>query len=175
MGNPFRVETVVEYRSPIPVSELRSDTGPLYALDFPNDCFMDLYDECGALIQRLYGRMAFDSLPQAKARVQLREADSTAVVTVTYVMPFLKALQPWVFAFFCTVGAFFVLTGWLWVIRYGWGNVRHDVRPLLIMGSIFWVIFSVGTFAQFPLTDYPSVLSVWLEKAGKLVKVAKPK
>jgi hypothetical protein len=136
---------------------------------------MDLFDESGALIQRLYGRMAFDSLPQAKARVQLREADSTAVVTVTYVMPFLKALQPWVFAFFCTVGAFFVLTGWLWVIRYGWGNVRHDVRPLLIMGSILWIGFSLGTFAEFPLTDYPSVLSVWLEKAGKLEKVAKPK
>ena len=168
--HPFRVETTVEYRSSLPVSDFHSDTGPLVSPDRPNDSIMEIYDDSGRMTQKLYGRMIFDSAPHAKAKIQPREADGGTVVSVTYVMPFLKVLTPWIMAFFCTLGAFFVLTGWLWVIRHGWGNVG-EYRPLLIMGSIIWVGFSVGTFGQFPLTDYPSVLSDWLEKAGKLERL----
>jgi len=174
MRNPFRVETTVEYRSPLPLSAFHSETGPLYALTIPNDCIVDLVDESGHTIQRLYGRMAFDSLPRAKARVQARAGDGGTEVSVTYVMPFLKALYPRVMQFLCTIGGGVLLLEWVWVIRHDWSNVRSDIRPVLIMGTVLWVGFSLGAFSQLRLSDYPSVLSAWLEDVGKLERVPEP-
>ena len=170
--NPFRVETTVAYRSTLPVAVLQSETGPLFALDIPNDCIVEIVNESGVTIEKLYGRMAFDTLPAAKARVQAREGDGGTVLTVSYVMPFLMVLYHRLMEFFCTIGGLVLLLGWLWVIRHGWGNVRTDMRPSLIMGSVLWTGFSVGTFAQLPLSDYPSKLSVWLEDVGKLSKLS---
>ena len=102
--NPFRVETTVEYRSTLPLSAFQPETELLFGPTLPNDCIVELVDEYGRTGQKLYGRMAFDSLPQAKARVQPREVDGGTVVSVTYVMPLLHVLYPRLLQFFCTIG-----------------------------------------------------------------------
>jgi hypothetical protein len=174
MRNPFRVETTVNYRSPLPLAALQSESGPLYAPDIPNDCILDLIDETGVTTQRLYARMAFDSLPAAKARVQMREADEGTVLSVTYVMPFFKVLYHRFLQVFCTIWALGQLLGWLWVLRHGWSNVSPDWRPMLWFGTIVCAGFCLGALSQLPLRDHPSVLSVWLEKAGNLKRVELP-
>lgn len=169
--NPFHVETTVAYRSPLPVTVFHSDTGPLVAPDRPNDCIIEIVDESGRMTQRLYGRMIFDSMPHAKARVQPRAADGGTMVSVTYVMPFFGVLNQRIMELLCMIYGLVLLLGWLWVIRHGWGNVRPDLRPGLIMGSVVFVIFGIGAFSQLPLNPYPSPLSVWLEDVGKLERL----
>ena len=166
--NPFHVETTVEYCSPLPLSAFRSETGPLFAPTIPNDCIVDLVDESGRTIQRLYARMAFDSLPQAVARVQAREGDRSTELLVTYVMPLFKVLYHRLVQFFCSIGGLVLLLGWLWVLRHGWRNVSPDWQPGLLLGSVLWAGFSFSEIIQLPLTDYPSKLSDWLEEVGKL-------
>jgi hypothetical protein len=132
---------------------------------------MEILDESGRMTQKLYGRMVFDTFPQAKARIQPREVDGGTVVSVTYVMPFLGVLYHRFFECFCTIWGLGNFLWWLWVIRHGWGNLSPNWRSMLIMGSLLWVGISVGTFAQLPLSDYPSKLSVWLEDVGKLERL----
>jgi hypothetical protein len=170
--NPFRVETTIEYRSILPVSVFQPDTEQLFGPTLPNDCLVELLDESGRTAQRLYGRMIFDSLPQATARVQPREADGSTVLSVTYVMPFLTVLTHRIFEFVCIIGGLALLRGWIWVLRHGWGNVSPDWRPMLGMGSYVFIIFSIGVLSQLPLSDYPSKLSVWLEEVGKLERLS---
>jgi hypothetical protein len=171
--NPFRVETTIEYRSSLPVSEFHSDTGPLVSPDRPNDCIMEIFDQSGRMTQKLYGRMVFDTLPQAIARIQPREADGDTVVSVTYVMPFFGVLYHRFMQFFCTIWGLGNLLWWLWVLRHGWEGLSPSWRSMLVVGSLLWIGFSVGTFAQLPLSDYPSKLSVWLEEVGKMERLPK--
>jgi hypothetical protein len=173
MFHPFRVETTVEYRSSLPVSEFRSDTGPLVSPDRPNDSIMEIYDDSGRMTQKLYGRMIFDSFPHAIARIQPRAAEDGTVVSVRYVLPFLAVLWHRITQVICTICGLALLTGWLWVIRHGWGNVRPDIRPTLIMGSIVFVWAYIAVCLQLPLPLYPSPLTVWLEKVGKLDRLRK--
>lgn len=172
MFNPFQVETRVEYRSPISFAEFQSETGPLFASALPNDCIVDLVDESGRTTQKLYGAMAFVALPQASARVQIRATDGGTILSVAYVMPLLLVLFHRSFQFFCVLGGLVLVLSWLWVIRYGWSNVRPDLRATLIMGSIVFVGFTFGAITQLPLSHYPSPLSVWLENVGDLKKGA---
>ena len=169
--NPFRVETTVEYRSSLPVSDFHSDTGPLVSLDRPNDSIMEIYDDSGRMTQKLYGRMIFDSAPHAKARIQPREADGGTVVSVTYVMPFFGVLNQRIMELICTICGLVLLLGWMWVIRHGWGSISPEWRPGLIMGSVVFVIFVIGVSSQLPLYPYPSKLSAWLEDVGKLERL----
>jgi hypothetical protein len=104
---------------PPPLSAFHSETGPLYAPTIPNDCIVDLVDESGNTIQRLYARMVFDSFPQSHAKVRARAADSGTALAITYVMPLLLILFHRSLQFFCTIGGLVLLRGWLWVLRHG--------------------------------------------------------
>jgi hypothetical protein len=108
---------------------------------------------------------------ETKARVQPREIKGDTLLTVTYVMPILEVLFHRTMEVSCTIGGFFVLLGWMWVVRHGWGNVSPEWQPGLIICSILWAGISVSTFVSLPLSDYPSKLSVWLEDVGKLERL----
>jgi hypothetical protein len=153
------------------VSAFQPETEQLFGPTLPNYCIVELVDDSGRTAQKLYGRMIFDSWPEAKAQIQPREADGGTAVSVKYVMPFHEVLYHRIFQLTCTIGGFFLLLGWLWVIRNGWGNVSPEWRPGLIMGSYVLVIFSIGVLSQLPLSPYPSPLSVWLEDVGKLERL----